>query len=377
MTAQNLDSEPPSTPRFSVSDFVEVLNQTLDYAFSTVEVEGEVESFKISKNKWVFFNLKDSSATISCFTTVFNLRVPLRDGMKVAVSGTPHLTPAGRFSLTIKNLQPLGEGSIKKAFNLLKEKLTREGLFSPEKKRPLPENLTKIGVISSTTAAGYADFLKILGERWGGLQIEVVNCGVQGLSAVDELIRAFDLFNEQGTVDVIALIRGGGSKDDLAIFNDELLVRKIASSRIPVITGIGHEIDESLADLAADVRASTPSNAAELLTRDKTAELRRLRDNLTSLNRFLTHYLDTLSETLKSSLTSARSETLKKLDLTLADLKNKTALLESLSPEKVLKQGYAILSGNLSPGNVVKITTYEKLITAKVENVKPRSKNEL
>lgn len=366
--------QPESTiPRFSVSEFLAVLNQTLDYAFPLVEVEGEVSSFKVSKGRWVFFDLKDETGTISCFTTVFGLRTPLEDGMRVIVSGSPKLTDFGKFSLTVKQLQPVGEGSLKKAFDLLKKKLEAEGLFAPEKKRPLPADFTKLGIISSVTAAGYADFLKILDARWGGLDITVKNCGVQGLAAADELIRAIDYFNEHTNVEVIAILRGGGSKDDLAVFNDEFLVRKIAASKIPIITGIGHEVDTTLADLAADVRASTPSNAAELLVRDRSAELSRLHDNLRSLNSYLTHYLDTLAETNRSALESAKRELLTRLDRALLELKNQRALLDSLSPESVLRQGYALLSGRPSPGEIVKITTFTNLIEAKVTHVHPRN----
>lgn len=359
-------------PRFTVSEFIAITNQTLDYAFPAVELEGEVASFKISKNRWVFFDLKDQEGSINCFTTTFSLKIPLEDGMKVIVRATPKLTNFGKFSLTVQKIMPTGEGSIKKAFDALKLKLEKEGLFDPAKKRPLPDNLQTIGLISSTTAAGYADFLKIINNRWGGLHIKVANCGVQGLSAAEEITRAIQHFNEQEPVDIIAIVRGGGSKDDLAVFNDEDLVRKIAASKIPIITGIGHEIDESLADLAADIRAATPTNAAELLTRDKQAELARLADNLASLNRFLTHYFDTLKSTHRTSLTSVKHIIEARIQSAQNDLKNSQKILASLNPESILKQGYAIVAGNLSPGNVIKITTYDKLIQAKVENVHQR-----
>ena len=357
------------TPRFSVSEFLDVVNQTLDYAFPTVEIEGEVSGFKTSKNRWVFFDLKDETGTVNCFTTIYQLRIPLEDGMKVIIKGQPRLTKAGRFSITIQQIMPKGEGSIKKAFELLKEKLTKEGLFDPAKKRPVPDNLRTIGVISSTTAAGYADFCKIINNRWGGLTLKVANCGVQGLSAADEICRAIDYFNEEGTVEVIAIVRGGGSKDDLAVFNDEALARKIASSRIPIITGIGHEIDESLADLAADVRASTPTNAAEMLTRDKAAEIARLHDNIAHAAQFINHFIDTVKSTNLSAIASVNDAIEARIESAKTSIKNQQKLLASFNPERVLKQGYAILSGNLSPGSTIEITTFENLITARIENV--------
>ena len=360
------------TPRFTVSQFIEVLNQTLDYAFPMIELEGEVSNFKTSKGKWGFFDLKDEQGTINCFIPLFSLRLPLEDGMQVVVKGHPKLTDFGRFSFTVQAIMPKGQGSIKKAFDLLKEKLTKEGLFDPAKKRPLPQDLKTIGVISSVNAAGYADFCKILNERWGGLTLRVANCGVQGLSAADEMIRALEYFNEQELVDVIVIIRGGGSKDDLAVFNDELLTRKIAASKIPVLTGIGHEIDESLADLAADLRASTPTNAAEMLTPDKRAETARLRDNFASLTKYLTHYFDTLKSTHLSQLTSVKALIEARVENATKELQNTQKLLGSLSPEAVLKQGYSIVTGNFSPGNVVKITTSNKLIEAEVKHVHNR-----
>ena len=360
------------TPRFTVSQFIEVLNQTLDYAFPIIEVEGEISNFKTSKGKWGFFDLKDEQGTINCFIPLFSLRVPLEDGMQVVVKGHPKLTDFGRFSFTVQQIMPRGEGSIKKAFDLLKAKLAKEGLFSPEKKRPLPDHLETIGVISSTGAAGYADFCKILNARWGGLHLRVANCGVQGLSAADEMIKALEYFNEQEPVDIIVLIRGGGSKDDLAVFNDELLTRKIAASRIPVLTGIGHEVDESLADLAADLRASTPSNAAEMLTKDKRAEVNRIHDNLQSLAKYLGHYLDTTKDTQKSQLTSVKTLIEARVKNAQNELQNTQKLLESLNPENVLRQGYSIVTGNFSPGNVVKITTHQQIINAEVIDVHNR-----
>ncbi len=360
------------TPRFTVSQFIEVLNQTLDYAFPIIEVEGEISNFKTSKGKWGFFDLKDEQGTINCFIPLFSLRVPLEDGMQVVIKGHPKLTDFGRFSFTVQQIMPRGEGSIKKAFDLLKAKLAKEGLFSPEKKRPLPDHLETIGVISSTGAAGYADFCKILNARWGGLHLRVANCGVQGLSAADEIIKALEYFNEQEPVDIIVLIRGGGSKDDLAVFNDELLTRKIAASRIPVLTGIGHEVDESLADLAADLRASTPSNAAEMLTKDKRAEVSRIHDNLQSLTKYLGHYLDTAKDTQKSQLTSVKTLIEARVENAQNELQNTKKLLESLNPENVLRQGYSIVTGDFSPGNIVKITTHQQIINAEVIDVHNR-----
>ena len=355
------------------TEFVAVVNQTLEYAYSSVLITGEVASFKVNQGKWVFFDLKDEETSIPCFMSVWNLRVPLEDGMKVTVRGVPKLTKWGKFSLTVDAIKPVGEGSLKKAYEMLKKKLTDEGLFAVEKKRPIPESLTKLGVISSTGAAGYADFIKIINARWGGMKVQVAHTLVQGMDAPDQIIRALKYFNEKGEVQMIAILRGGGSADDLSCFNDEQLVREIAGSRIPVITGIGHEVDESLSDLAADVRASTPSNAAEMLTRDRREEKIKLERRMKQAKQEIIRSIDMMCEENRNKIVSVKEKI--KIELTRASdlLKQKMKMLTVLNPEKVLEQGYAILTGKVSPGNVVKITTFKQEIEAEIKKVKERN----
>lgn len=367
----------PSIPEpcFRVSDFIELCNQNLEYSFTGVIVEGEVASFKVNQGKWVFFDLKENEYTIGCFMALSQLSLPISDGMKVRVRATPKLTRWGKFSLTIHRILPLGEGDIKKSFELLKKKLTTEGLFDPAKKRPLPENLTKIGVISSTAAAGYIDFLKILDNRWGGLEISTINTQVQGLSAAEQIIRALQYFNERGDVDIIAILRGGGSADDLAVFNDEQLVRAVAASRIPTIAGIGHEIDESLVDLAADIRASTPSNAAERLTPDRQATILQVRSTKVRLLERIEDKIALAHAHCTEDLKSLSREFSHRLDLALQRVRETSKVLASLSPENTLKRGYAIVTGKLSPGSVVKITTQSQTLTAEIKTVKSRTPN--
>ncbi|MBP5511840.1 exodeoxyribonuclease VII large subunit [Candidatus Saccharibacteria bacterium] len=358
--------------KFSVSDFIAYCNQTLEYAYTGCTIEGEVSEMKTSQNKWVFFSLKDEGGSIECFIPIWQLRVPIEDGMKVLVRGTPKLTNWGKFSFTIQAIQPVGQGNIKKSYELLKKKLTAEGLFAPEKKRPLPRDLTKIGVISSTQAAGYADFIKIINERWGGLEISVCHTQVQGLVAPDQIIRALNYLNEHSEVEAIAIIRGGGSADDLACFNDEKLVRAIAASKIPVITGIGHEVDESLSDLAADVVASTPSNAAQMLTRDKKAEIKNLHDNISRIYTQITSRIDLLSNDVKLRTLSISSRILSVIESYEGKIKSTVSILKSLNPENILKNGYAILRGEIEVGSEINITTHDKDIAATINSVKER-----
>lgn len=383
---------------FTPTEFLNAVNQTLDYAYSSVLLDGEVASFKVNQGKWVFFDLKDEESSISCFMTLFQLRMPIEDGMKVVLRGVPKITKWGKFSFTVQSVQPVGEGSLKKAYELLKKKLASEGLFDSSKKRILSKDLTKIGVISSIQAAGYADFIKIVNARWGGLKIEVAHTQVQGMDAADQIMRALKYFNEKGEVEVIAILRGGGSADDLACFNDEELVRMVAASKIPVITGIGHEVDESLVDLAADVRASTPSNAAEILTRDKKAEIlsieteiRRVeekikekilierRENSDKMKRIFeglsVKYIEPILEKNHERMKQVFQKICVEYEKYENILKLKKGILEELNPEKVLRRGYAILSGKISPGNVVKITTLKQDIKAEVKEVYERKQN--
>ncbi|MBQ9484653.1 exodeoxyribonuclease VII large subunit [Candidatus Saccharibacteria bacterium] len=357
------------------TEFIAVVNQTLEYAYSSVTIVGEVASFKVNQGKWVFFDVKDEESSISCFMTLFQLRQPLEDGMKVIVRGVPKLTKWGKFSFTVTAVQPVGEGSLKKAFELLKKKLSDEGLFDETKKRELPKYLTKLGVISSTQAAGYADFIKIINARWCGMKIQVAHTQVQGLDAPDQIIRALNYFNERGEVEAIAIIRGGGSADDLSCFNDEQLVRAVASSKIPVITGIGHEVDESLCDLAADVRASTPSNAAEILTLDKEAVKFNINMRIDTLDSVIYNRADAEKKAVNEKLTQA----MKIIGIKIIDYRKQISAriktLSALNPERVLRQGYAILKGEINPGSVVNITTFDKIINAEVKEIHEREKN--
>ncbi len=360
------------TPSFSPSEFLAVVNQTLEYAYPSVLIAGEVASFKVNQGKWVFFDIKDEETSVPCFMSVYQLRVPLEDGMKVVVRGVPKLTKWGKFSFTVNAVKPVGEGSLKKAFELLKKKLGDEGLFAPAKKRALPKDLTKLGVISSTQAAGYADFIKILNARWGGIKVQVAHTQVQGMDAPDQIIRALKYFNEHGDVQVIAILRGGGSADDLSCFNDEALVRAIAASKIPVITGIGHEVDESLADLAADVRASTPSNAAEMLTPDREMIKERLNDTIIKVKNLVINRIELRIHDDEEKIIKVHDFILSRIEQLETQLEQRIKILDAMNPEKVLRQGYAILSGKVSPGSVVKITTFSKEINAEIKEIYDR-----
>lgn len=360
-------------PQFSVSQFIEVANQALDYAFASVLIEGEVASFKLNQSKYIFFDLKDKESSLSCFMMAYQLRLPVEDGMKVLVRAVPKITKWGKFSLTIQSITPVGEGSLKKSFQLLKEKLDKEGLFSIERKRPLPTIPSKVAVISSTAAAGYKDFIKILDDRWGGLHIKVAHTQVQGESAPDQIIRAINYFNqEEQLADVLVIVRGGGSATDLAIFNDEALVRAVAASRIPVVTGIGHEVDESLVDLAADVRAATPTNAAQLIVPDRQYYLKSINGSLARTRHSIVNTLNSEIENIDAVQRKVLQRMTTEVQRYMEQYEIYHRIIESLDPNKALARGYAIVRGDIKIGSKINVETRNLLIEAEVRNVKER-----
>ena len=355
---------------YSVSDFIATSNDIFEKSFPSVLIEGEISSFKVNQNKFVFFDLKDEESVLGCFMTVWQLRFPLEDGMKVIAQVKPKLTNWGKFSLTVEKITPKGEGSLKKSLEILKEKLTREGLFDESRKRRVPQDLQKVAVISSTQAAGYADFIKIINERWGGLKIIVAHTQVQGMAASDQIIRAIDFLNSQSELpDVIAIIRGGGSADDLAVFNDEKLVRAVANSRVPIITGIGHEIDQSLCDLVADFAASTPSNVAQILTPNKFDEMRFLCSKILRTNDLLLSKIAELKKFNREKNQEIRNRILQNILDQKREVQAKKRILESYNPQNILAKGYALISGEIATGKEITIKTIDKTITAEVKNV--------
>lgn len=263
-------------PAMTVTECLNALNDVL-YT-QVVVVEGEVNSYNVSQGKWVFFSLRDEESKIECFAVLYKISTPLEAGMKVRVVGVPGIHKrSGKFSLTINSLELIGEGDLQKAFELLKNKLDAEGLFSLERKRSIAKYPKQVALIASTTSAAYTDFLRILENRWSGLVIDVLDVSVQGEKAIDEIEAAFNYLNESVVqYDAVVLTRGGGSLEDLHAFNDERVARAVARSRFPVVCGIGHERDISISDFVADIRASTPSNAAEILAPDKLEEQKKL-----------------------------------------------------------------------------------------------------
>lgn len=365
----------------SVSDFVGLLNQTLEYAYPSVVIVGELANFRVSKNKWVYFDLKDDYSSVKFFGTVYQLPGPLEDGLMLQVRGVPRLHNQFGFSVNVQSMQPVGEGSLKKAAALLEVKLTAEGLFDESRKRSLPYPPKRIGLITSGESAAYHDFVKIINARWGGLDIQLADVQVQGEPAPSQIVAAIEHFNTHAEpVDILVITRGGGSAEDLAAFSTEQVTRAVAGSRIPTLVAIGHEVDLSLAELAADRRASTPSNAAEMLTPDKKHELSVLRDAQQTLLRILSQNVTTG----RSNLTAAVEDLHAAVQLLMThgaqNLANQINLLEALSPKAALKRGYAVIrteqgtvlrSGRgVAAGDMLDIELTDATITTEVKKTR-------
>lgn len=328
----------------SVSDFVAVTNQTLEYAYPSVAIIGELANYRVSKNRWVYFDLKDEFATVRFFGTVYQLKTQLEDGMLLRVRGAPRLHPQFGFSVTVQQIELVGEGSIKRAASLLQAKLTAEGLFDEARKRPLPYPPRRIGLVASKESAAYIDFMKIIKARWTGLEIVHADVQVQGVDAPEQITAALAGLNQlQEPLDVIVVTRGGGSADDLQAFDTEMVVRAVANSRTPTLVAIGHERDSSLAEMAADVRASTPSNAAELLTPDKQEVLAGLlRQKTTLLHATLAVY-DAQCQNVRHMRAQLLQGVSHSLDVASERLNAQKAILTAYNPSAALARGYALL----------------------------------
>lgn len=331
------------TQTLSVSQALKLCNSL----FNDVEliVEGEVAQFGVSRGTYVFFDLKDENeeARAGCFMMAFQLTVPLENGMRVQVVAKPGIyTKSGSFRLTVRKVLPLGEGSLKRAFELLKAKLEQEGLFAPGRKRALPRYPARVGVIASTESAGYGDFKRIVSARLPGLALTVTHVAVQGKDAEQEICSAFDYLNSYYDLDCIVLIRGGGSLEDLHAFNSEPVARAIVRSKAPVIVGVGHERDVTIADFCADVRASTPSNAAQLLVPMKEEVVRHVESLLSKGHHRVSSYIQLHKEKVVAKASAIHQKAIHAIQLQEQTVKTKLETITALSPHRTLERGYSI-----------------------------------
>ncbi|MDB5185399.1 MAG: Exodeoxyribonuclease 7 large subunit [Candidatus Saccharibacteria bacterium] len=328
----------------SVSEFVALTNQTFEYAMPDIIISGELANLRVSKNKWIYFDLKDEGATVKFFGTVYQLPGPLEDGMLLNVRGMPRMHAQYGFSVTVQSITLAGEGTIRRAADLLLKQLDREGLFDPARKRLVPYPPASIGLVASSQSAAYADFTKIISARWGGIDMQLIDVQVQGEIAPAQIVAAIGQFNALAEPpEVLVLIRGGGSPEDLAAFSTEQVTRAVAASRIITVVAIGHEIDTSLAELAADLRASTPSNAAELLVPDRLSVQAELAEAARQLDYYGAAILRGAQDELLALADELAEITDDRLQREARNLQDQSRLLSALNPAAILRRGYAIV----------------------------------
>jgi exodeoxyribonuclease VII large subunit len=252
----------------SVSALTGLIKGTLAEAFPALWVKGELTGFKRYGSGHLYFSLKDEGAVLGCVMwkgRAARLAFEPQDGLEVEAFGAISVyEPQGRYQLVVDDLRPAGVGALLLAFEELKRRLAAEGLFDPARKRPLPRYPRRVGLVTSPSGAAVRDLVKVLRARWPSIGIVLAPVRVQGEGAAGEIAAAIERIDRYGQVDLVIVGRGGGSLEDLWAFNEEPVVRAIAACRLPVISAVGHEVDFTLADFAADLRAATPSNAAEL-----------------------------------------------------------------------------------------------------------------
>ncbi|SUO93680.1 exodeoxyribonuclease VII large subunit [Suttonella ornithocola] len=260
-------------PVFSVTEFNSVARELLESGLAKVWVEGEISNLAKPSSGHLYFSLKDSGASVSCALfkgSRFRVKVPwgeIENGLLVRVSGKASLyAPRGQFQLIVDSMEAAGQGALEQAFQERLARLQAEGIFSAERKRVIPQRALTIGVITSPTGAAIRDVLSTLKRRNPALKIIIYPCLVQGVQAPAEILHALEMANRRAECEVLLVVRGGGSLEDLWAFNDEAVARAVANSDIPIVSGVGHETDVTLTDFAADYRAPTPTAAAETVS---------------------------------------------------------------------------------------------------------------
>ena len=363
------------TVALSVTELNEYARRLLagDPLLRNVEVTGEISGYKHHYSGHRYFSLKDENARVQCVMfrqNAYSLDFQPADGQRVTVRGSASIfTRDGSYQLYVNQMRKSGQGDLFARFEALKRKLAAEGLFDPARKRDIPRLPRVIGVATSQTGAAIRDIIQVAKRRNPGIGIVIAPCAVQGESAADEIVRAIERLNVQGECDVLLVGRGGGSIEDLWAFNEEKVARAIAASRIPVISCVGHEIDFTISDFVADMRAPTPSAAAELavpvmdelrgaldsLARRLTGALtgaqqvRRLRLERIAASSALRSPIQVMIEPRRSALVQS-GERLERAILALSERARKRwtdagISLRALNPNAVLDRGYAIVSG--------------------------------
>jgi exodeoxyribonuclease VII large subunit len=393
-------ANPTTEPILTVSQLTAELKDVVESSFSSVWVAGEISNFSRPASGHCYLTLKDDEAQLRAVlwrTSAARVPFDLHDGLEVICQGHLDLyPPRGQYQLVITQLLPKGIGALELALRKLRDKLAAEGLFDPRHKKPLPAFPRRVAFVTSPTGAAVRDFLEVLKRRWRGTNVVVVPVRVQGEGAAGEIAAAIAAVNRLADPpDVLVVGRGGGSSEDLWSFNEEIVVRAIFASRIPVISAVGHEIDVTLSDLVADVRALTPSEAAERLVpardeviaaldsrrkrlvaalRNRATHARARLDALSNRAVFRRPYdrvhelaqrLDEWQARATRAVRNCRQRSAAKIDAI-------AARIEALNPTAVLRRGYSITQ-RASDGRVVRSNTEvqpgDELITRVAEGI--------
>jgi exodeoxyribonuclease VII large subunit len=354
----------------TVTELTRRIKSVLETSFTTVSVEGEISNFKRHSSGHLYFTLKDEGAQLSAVMwrgRAGSLFFTPQDGMKVVASGKITVyEPQGRYQIDVVQLQPRGVGELQLAFERLKQKLSGEGLFNAEHKKPLPKYPERIGIITSPTGAALQDILNILSRRFPAVEVILYPVKVQGEGAASEISGAIKDMNHYGAIDVLIVGRGGGSIEDLWAFNEEIVARAIYNSKIPIVSAVGHEIDFTISDFVADLRAPTPSAAAELVVRHQSEVIENLRNFCYTIDQEISTIITSQKERISSLLHSYSfnrpldvvrqysqqldeinrqvvSATSHMVTLIHQQVESYSKRLNSVNPDVVLERGYTIV----------------------------------
>lgn len=368
--SSNFRRSASSPETLTVSDLTQQIKMLLETGLAPVWLTGEISNFKRHSSGHFYFSLKDENAQIPCVMWAGRnrgLRFSPEDGMQVLAHGQVTVyEKRGYYQFDVAQIQPAGVGALQAAFEQLKRRLQAEGLFDEARKKPLPEFAQSVGIVTSPTGAALRDLVSVLRRRWPAMKIILRPVLVQGAGAAEAIAQAIGEFNEYKEVEVLIVGRGGGSLEDLWAFNEEIVARAIYASKIPVVSAVGHEVDFSISDFVADVRAATPSAAAELVAPEVAEVKRQLQSLAIQSIRQLQRLLQTQHDRLRRVATSyglrqpldqvrQRSQQLddlqRRLQLALQNrlaiwkqqLKAKEQRLRALSHEHILQRGFAIV----------------------------------
>ena len=364
----------------TVSQLTNLIKVLLEDSFKTVTLEGEISNFKRNTNGHLYFQLKDNYSQISAVMfrgSASKLKFEPKDGMKVIAQGQITVyEPRGNYQILITSMTPAGVGNIMEMLEQRKQKLYQEGLFDSSRKKPLPRFPRTVGIVTSSTGAALRDIMNIAKSRNNSVNLIVLSAQVQGLDASRTIISQIEAANTWSLCDVLIVGRGGGSLEDLLPFSDEGVVRAIAASTIPIVSAVGHEIDWALSDFAADVRASTPSHAAEIVIPQKqnirdslhqiesdlyTAVSARTQNLRLMLKTFTPQNMELQFRSIEQKLSlrydTAREELINGIKQRISDsrtyIKHCTDILESASPQSIFNRGYSMVT-DAQTGKVIR-----------------------